>query len=272
MRIFGVLNVTPDSFSDGGRWVEPELAVRHALRLHGEGADVIDVGGESTRPGASRIDEEEEWRRIGPVIHRLSALRVPMSVDTVNASTARKAIDAGVDIVNDVSGGLADTDMAPLVRDSGVGYVVMHSSGAAHRARSYGDVATEVRDALRRRVAALTSAGIPADRLIIDPGLGFSKDADQNWALLGHIDSLTDDGSRVMIGHSRKRFVRSIDHVAEDVDGLQDVASAVLTGMMLERGVWAVRVHDVLASSVARSIVTRLGSRHRAASPFALLD
>src|SRR5690348_9213614 len=183
----GVVNVTPDSFSDGGRWFEPDAAVEHGLQLLADGADLLDVGGESTRPGAVRPPQDEELRRVLPVVRELAAAGATVSIDTMRARVAEQAMSAGAAVVNDQSGGLADPAMAPLVAAAGVPFVVMHWRGFADRMDElarYGDVVTDVRGELAVRVAALVEAGIDRRRMILDPGLGFAKRAEHNWALL----------------------------------------------------------------------------------------
>ena len=184
----GVINVTPDSFSDGGRWFDADAAIAHGLDLVADGADVLDVGGESTRPGAARVEPEEELRRVVPVVRELAARGIRVSVDTMRAATAAASVEAGAEIINDVSAGLADAAMAPIVAETGVHYVAMHWRGHSDRMDAlaeYRDVATEVRDELAARVDALVAAGVVPERLILDPGLGFAKRGAQNWELLG---------------------------------------------------------------------------------------
>src|SRR5229473_3713545 len=188
--VMGAVNVTPDSFSDGGRWFEPGAAISHGLELLAQGADIVDVGGESTRPGAQRITAEEELRRVGPVIQGLVAARVPVSVDTMRAEVAERALEAGARLVNDVSGGLADPQMPRLVAAAGVPYVVMHWRGHSHSMDSravYQDVVAEVSEELCQRVDVVTQAGVDPAMIVLDPGLGFAKRAEHNWALLTHL-------------------------------------------------------------------------------------
>src|SRR6266496_4797772 len=212
--VMGVVNVTPDSFSDGGAWFGAEAAIARGRQLAAQGADIVDVGGESTRPGAQRITAEEELRRVIPVITGLAGEDVPVSVDTMRAEVAAVAVDAGARLVNDVSGGLADPDMPRLVAQAGVPYVVMHWRGHSHDMYSravYADVVTEVRDELARRVDAVVGEGVDPSLLIVDPGLGFAKRPDHNWELLTHLDELADLGRArpfpVLVGASRKRFL-----------------------------------------------------------------
>jgi dihydropteroate synthase len=257
--VFGILNVTPDSFSDGGRFADSGNAVRHGLRLVAEGADWIDIGGESTRPGAARVPAGEEQRRILPVIAALAEQGVRVSVDTMNADTARAALAAGAAIVNDVSGGLADPDMAEIVAEAGVPFVVMHwrghSADMASRA-VYADVVAEVRDELAARVASLTERGVAADRIILDPGIGFAKDAGHNWRLLAGLSTLRELGHPILVGASRKRFLGALPALAGRADpAARDVPTAVVSALVALEGVWALRVHDVAGTAAALDIV-----------------
>ncbi|WP_067898929.1 dihydropteroate synthase [Nocardia vaccinii] len=251
----GVVNVTSDSFSDGGRYLDPGLAVAHGLALHEMGADVIDVGGESTRPGAVRIDPAAEAERVVPVIRELTAAGVPTSVDTMRARVAEAAIEAGVWIVNDVSGGRADPDMAKVVAAAGVPWILMHwRAGADYRhtgpADHYDDVVAEVWDELRTQVDLAVAAGVDTDRLVLDPGLGFAKNAAHNWALLAALPRYAATGLPILIGASRKRFLGALLAEGDDLrppDG-REVATATISALAAEHGAWGVRVHDVRAS------------------------
>ncbi|KQR53591.1 dihydropteroate synthase [Leifsonia sp. Leaf336] len=255
--IMGVLNVTPDSFSDGGRWLEPDAAVAHALDLVAQGADLIDVGGESTRPGAVRVDPVEEQARVVPVIRTLAGLGVTVSVDTLNASTARAAADAGAAIINDVSGGLGDPGMPDAVLDTGLQYVVMHWRGRLDAADSravYTDTVAEVRHELSARVTDLLDRGIDPAKLVLDPGLGFSKNATHNWQVLAGLHEFETLGYPVLIGASRKRFLGALlpeDAAVED----RDAPTAVISALAAQAGVWAVRVHDVASTRIALDVV-----------------
>ncbi len=256
-RIVGVLNVTPDSFSDGGVWLDPHRAVEHGLELVDQGADVVDVGGESTRPGAGQVPAAEEVRRVLPVVRGLSAQGVQVSVDTMKADVARECLEAGAAVVNDVSGGLADPGMAALMAGAGVPYVVMHWRGHSDRMQelaSYDDVVREVVQALQERVDALVTAGVPAGQIVLDPGFGFAKDATHNWRLLARLDAVTALGHRVLVGTSRKRFLgrlpsrpgAALDEAAEpSAPADRDVATAATSLLAAQAGAWAVRVHDV---------------------------
>ena len=260
--VMGVVNVTPDSFSDGGAWFTPEAAVAHGRRLLAEGADLVDVGGESTRPGAQRPSTQEELRRVLPVIEALSAF-VPISVDTMRAEVAAAALDAGATLVNDVSGGLADPDMAPLVAERGVPMVAMHwrghSAGMQDRAR-YDDVVADVCRELAERVEALVAAGIRADAVLLDPGLGFAKLAAHNWELLRRLDEIAALGHRLVLGTSRKRFLGLVGRTPETERPplARDVATAATTLYAAQQGVWAVRVHDVAGTVDALDVADAL--------------
>ncbi len=252
--VMGVVNVTPDSFSDGGRYADTDSAVSHGRRLRDDGADVLDVGGESTRPGATRPLVAEELDRVVPVIEALAADGATVSVDTMRAEVARAALAAGATMVNDVSGGLADPGMLPLVAGSGAGYVAMHwraHSDRMQRLASYdepgGVVAAVVRE-LGERVTAIRAAGVPDDRVVLDPGLGFAKDAEHNWALLAGLDEVAGLGFPLLVGASRKTFLGRLlagpDGEPRPVDE-REVAGHALTLVLAQRGVWGVRVHDV---------------------------
>jgi dihydropteroate synthase len=252
--VMGVLNVTPDSFSDGGCFADPATAIAHGLEMAAAGADYIDVGGESTRPGADRVDAAEECRRVQPVIRELAAAGVRTSVDTTRAEVAEAALDAGAALVNDVSGGLADAGMAKLVADAGVPWVLMHWRGHSremYAAAQYGDVVTEVCAELTARVEDVVAAGVRPQQLVLDPGLGFAKRAEHNWALLAGLDRIVDLGLPVLVGASRKTF---LGRLLADADGTvrpaeqRDAATLATTVLAAEAGVWGVRVHDAAAS------------------------
>jgi dihydropteroate synthase len=251
--VVGVLNVTPDSFSDGGRYSSRDDAVAHALAMRAAGADLIDIGGESTRPGAQRVDADEEERRVLPVITELAAAGVPMSIDTYRASVAAHALAAGATVVNDVSGGLGDPNMAAVVRDADCPWILMHWRGHSDHMQElarYGDVVKEVRTELLARVDAAVAAGVAEDRLVIDPGLGFAKTGAHNWALLARLDSLVEIGLPVLVAASRKSFLGNLlagPDGPRPVDEREDATTA-LTAYCAEHGVWGVRVHEVRPS------------------------
>ncbi|MFH9012443.1 dihydropteroate synthase [Streptomyces sp. NPDC017943] len=262
--VMGVVNVTPDSFSDGGRFFDTTAAVKHGLELVAEGADLVDVGGESTRPGATRVDEDEELRRVVPVVRGLASEGVTVSVDTMRASVAARALAAGAALVNDVSGGLADPRMIPAVADAGAPFVVMHWRGFLEGGNvrgAYADVVTEVVDELHARVEAVLAGGIGADRVIVDPGLGFSKDAEHDLALLARLDRVLGLGHPVLVAASRKRFLGRVlagPDAAPPPARERDAATAAVSALAAQAGAWAVRVHEVRATAdavrVARAI------------------
>ena len=258
----GVLNVTPDSFSDGGRWASTDAAIEHGLLLAAQGADLIDVGGESTRPGATRVPPAAEQSRVVPVITELARQGLRVSVDTLNASTARAAADAGAEIINDVSGGIADPLMASVAAETGLTYVAMHWRGHAQQMDAlalYDDVVSEVHAALAERIAVLTAAGVARDRIVLDPGLGFAKLPEHNWRVLAHLGALADFGLPVMVGASRKRFLAGV--LPDGAPVLErDLATAVVSALAAQAGAWAVRVHDVAGSRTALNVLDRLGS------------
>jgi dihydropteroate synthase len=260
-RIMGVLNVTPDSFSDGGRYFSTADAIAHGRELVSEGADIIDVGGESTRPGATRVALDEELRRILPVVEALAGDGTAVSVDTMNASTARAAVEAGASIVNDVSGGLADEGMAAVVAALGATFVISHWRGHStvmeDRAQ-YADVVAEVVRELRAQTSTAVAQGVDPGRIVVDPGLGFAKRGPHNWSLLAHLDALAALGFPVMVGASRKRFLGELIGCDGGVES-RDLPTAVLSALLAD-DVWAVRVHDVAASRVALDALSSLRS------------
>jgi dihydropteroate synthase len=258
--VMGVVNVTPDSFSDGGRWFGASAAVEHGLELIAQGADIVDVGGESTKPGAQRISAEEELRRVKPVITELVRAGAVVSVDTMRAQVAEWAVEAGVSLVNDVSGGLADPYMPRLVGKAGVPYVVMHWRGHSHDMETravYADVVTEVHDELAQRIDAVTAEGVDPSMIVLDPGLGFSKNPAawgpeaHNWQLLANLREVAAIGGRdfpVLVGASRKRHLSRLF----DAEGAEpraftanDAATAAVTALAAAEGAWCVRVHHV---------------------------
>jgi dihydropteroate synthase len=256
-RVMGVLNVTPDSFSDGGAFSDADSAVKHGLSMLAAGADLVDVGGESTRPGATRVDPDEERRRVLPVVRALVQAGALVSIDTMRASTAEAAIEAGARIVNDVSGGLADPDLPRVVAAAQVPYVVMHWRGHSANMRelaTYVDVVTDVCDELTRRLDAVLAAGVHPDAVVLDPGLGFAKNAEHNWALLANLDTLIALGRPVLVGASRKSFLGSLlGATPEEPRPVmeRDDATAAVSAIAAYHGAWGVRVHDVRASADA---------------------
>ena len=262
VQVMGVVNVTDDSFSDSGRFLDPARAVEHGLALLADGAAIIDVGGESTRPGAVRIDADVEVARVVPVVKELAAQGVTVSIDTMHSAVARAALDNGAAVVNDVSGGQADPGMAPLVAEAGVPWILMHwrSVGSArpHDIGDYRDVVSEVRDELMVCVDAAVAAGVDERNLIIDPGLGFAKTAHHNWELLHALPSLVSTGLPVLVGASRKRFLGALladrDGTPRPPDG-RETATAVVSALAALHGAWGVRVHDVRASVDALKVL-----------------
>ncbi|MGH3863526.1 dihydropteroate synthase [Actinokineospora sp.] len=265
----GVLNVTPDSFSDGGRYVGVDDAVAHGVAMWRRGADLIDVGGESTRPGASRIDAATEIGRVIPVIRQLSAEGVAVSVDTTRAEVAEAAVSVGASVINDVSGGLADPAMAGVAAATGVPWILMHWRGHSRTMDSlaeYSDVVAEVRDELLAQVDAAVAAGVAQEAIALDPGLGFAKNADHNWALLAKLDVLIGLGFPVLVGASRKRFLGTLladpDGTPRPPDGREDATAAVST-LAAAAGAWGVRVHDVDRSLDAVAVAAAIKGARR---------
>lgn len=266
--IMGIVNVTPDSFSDGGRWYDEDAAVAHGLELVAQGATLVDVGGESTRPGAHRPDEEEEVRRVVPVVRRLADEGVAVSVDTMRTRVAAAAVEAGAAVINDVSGGLAEPEIASVVAGSDIPFVVMHWRGHStdmYAAASYDDVVGEVCTELEQRVEVLLAAGLGEHQLVLDPGIGFAKTAEHNWELLAGLERVVALDRPVLLGTSRKGFLGKVGRAAgaERPPVERDTATAVTTALAARTGVWAVRVHDVVASVDALDVVDALEA-HRA--------
>ena len=266
--VMGVVNVTPDSFSDGGMWFEPGAALAHGRDVLAAGADIIDVGGESTRPGADRPSVEEELRRVLPVVHDLAEHGAIVSIDTMRASVAAAALDAGASVVNDVSGGLADPEMVPVVIDAGVPYVAMHWRGHSADMQSlavYDDVVADVCRELASRRDELLGAGLGEDLLVLDPGLGFSKTADHNWSLLAALPQLHELGHPILLGASRKAFLGRLGWGAAEAPrppaerDLETTATSVMAAMA---GVWCVRVHDVESTTRVLAVVRAALDRH----------
>ncbi|HEU5428933.1 MAG TPA: dihydropteroate synthase [Actinocrinis sp.] len=268
--VMGVVNVTPDSFSDGGRYFEPRAAIEHGIELLAAGADYLDVGGESTRPGALRVPVDEELRRVIPVIKALARDGAIVSVDTMRAQVAREAVEAGARIVNDVSGGQADPEMIPFVASARVPYILMHWRGHSADMNSravYRDVVTEVRRELAEHVERAVGGGIAPDRIVLDPGLGFAKTAAHDWALVGHLDALHSLGRPLLIGPSRKRF---LGRLLAGPDGEprpapdRDVATIALATLVAAHGAWAVRVHAAAEAIDAVRVAAAVGDPHYA--------
>jgi len=262
-QIMGVLNVTPDSFSDGGKYESVDAAVAHAEQLVEQGAGIIDVGGESTRPGAQPVDAKTERGRVVPVVRALVARGIPVSIDTRRADTALAAIDAGAQLVNDVTGGLGDEGMARVIAETGVHYVVMHwREGGADAVPEYRNVVADVRRELKNRIAALIVEGVQPSQIVLDPGLGFAKNAEHNWALLGHLEQFGSLGHGILIGASRKRFLADLVTEGAPVED-RDAPTAVISALAARSGVWAVRVHDVPSTRLALEVWSRWSQSQR---------
>ncbi|RLK59836.1 dihydropteroate synthase [Actinokineospora cianjurensis] len=262
--VVGVLNVTPDSFSDGGRYLHVDDAIEHGVRIWRGGADLVDVGGESTRPGALRVDAPTEIARVVPVIRELAAAGVRVSVDTTRALVAEAAVAAGAVVINDVSGGLADPDMARVAAETGVPWILMHWRGHSRdmdALAEYTDVVAEVRAELLARVDAALTAGVAEQAIAIDPGIGFAKNSDHNWALLRELPALVDLGFPVLVGVSRKRFLGKLLADAEGAlrppRGRED-ATAAVSALVASAGAWGVRVHDVRRSLDAVAVAAAM--------------
>ncbi|MDN4480158.1 dihydropteroate synthase [Demequina muriae] len=260
--VMGILNVTPDSFSDGGRWHTADAAIARGMALAAEGADIVDVGGESTRPGATRVDPGEEVTRVLPVVEALAGEGITVSIDTMRARTARAAVDAGARYVNDVSGGLADPEMTRIVAELECEYIAGHwraFDDQIDAPDAFGDVVAEVRHELLQRVRAFQDAGVDSNRIVIDPGLGFGKGTDENWGLLAHLDVLRAMGPRILVGASRKRFVGAAiarDGVPDADPAARDHATTAITTLCAQQDVWGVRVHDARAARDAIQVVS----------------
>ena len=268
--VMGVLNATPDSFSDGGQFSAEDDALNHARLLIAAGSNIIDVGGESTRPGAERIAIEEEQRRVLSLIKRIVAepsfiaSGARISIDTMNSQTAKAAIDAGAKIINDVSGGLADPNMFSVAAETSAILVISHWRGFSDRMDSlneYQDIARDVSQELSVQVEAAIAAGVKRENIVIDPGLGFAKDMQQNWKLVARLDELEKLGLPILVGASRKRFIAGMlepDEAGEVSNSRRDLATAVLTALLLQRKLWGIRVHNVLATTDAIDVVEAL--------------
>jgi dihydropteroate synthase len=265
----GIVNVTPDSFSDGGLWLKPSAAIAHGEQLFEEGADLIDIGGESTRPGAIRPDVDEELARVLPVVEALSRAGAVVSIDTMRAEVARKAVDAGATVVNDVSGGLADSTMLAAVADLEVAYIAMHWRGHSTTMQdhaTYDDVVTDVVAELGERLSAISEAGINLERVALDPGLGFAKNADHNWDLLSRMPELHALGQPLVIGASRKAFLGALlaDRSGPRPAAGREDATTATTALAALQGAWCVRVHDVRRSRDAVAVAARWAKGGRA--------
>ncbi|WP_236653516.1 dihydropteroate synthase [Streptacidiphilus melanogenes] len=265
--VMGVVNVTPDSFSDGGLWLDPDKAVAHGVELTRHGADLVDVGGESTRPGAKRVTEEEELRRVIPVVTGLAAAGVTVSVDTMRAAVAEAAVAAGAKVINDVSGGRADANMVKVAAETGVPFVVMHWRGQSTEMDAlarYEDVVREVVAEVEAQTEAVVAAGVRPEQLIVDPGLGFAKTREDDWALLARLDAWSRLGHPLLVAASRKRFLGTL--LADAATGEprpareRDAATAAVSALAAAAGAWAVRVHEVAASADAVRVEAALRS------------
>ncbi len=264
--VMGILNVTPDSFSDGGRFAGTDDAIGHGLRMHYGGADIIDVGGESTRPGARAVPVEEELQRVLPVVRALVKAGALVSIDTMHAETARQALDAGASIVNDISGVEFDPAMPALVAERGVPYILTHRRGSATTMTSlaeYHDVVAEVTGELAELRDRFVAAGVAAERIILDPGLGFAKTDEHNWLLLRHLDAFTSLGHRVLVGASRKRFLGTLLTSAGKAatPGERDHASLAVATLAASSGAWGLRVHDPVTTLDAVKVAAAIGPR-----------
>ena len=261
--VMGVLNVTPDSFSDGGRFNDPTIAINHAMQMIQDGADIIDIGGESTRPGSERISVQEELDRVLPVISALAGSGAAISIDTMRVEVARAALAAGACMVNDVSGGKSDPEMLGFVATLNTPYILMHWRGPSNIMNTltdYDDVVADVTAEISQQVEVAVTAGIARERIAVDPGIGFAKTVDQNWPILKHLDVLEGLGLPILMGASRKKFLGELlakDGIPRDSDERESATTAIST-LMAVRGIWAVRVHEVKASSDAIAVVDRI--------------
>lgn len=260
-KVMGVLNITPDSFSDGGDFLDQEQALAHANQMIAAGADIIDIGGESTRPGSERITPQQEQQRVLDAVANI-ANQFPVSIDTMNSETALKAVANGASFVNDVSGGRADREMFAAVATTNATFILSHWRGHSkdmYLEASYKDVASEVASELMKQVELAVDAGIPASRIVLDPGLGFNKDMGQNWELVARLGELEKLGFGILVGHSRKKFLAGIlnSELSEVGNQRRDLATAVLTALLLQHPLWGLRVHNVQATADAIALVSR---------------
>ncbi|WP_231445809.1 dihydropteroate synthase [Brevibacterium zhoupengii] len=271
-KIMGVLNVTPDSFSDGGRYFDHDSAIAHGLELLASGADIIDVGGESTRPGSVRVDEAEELRRVVPVIRELAAAGATISVDTMRATVAEASLNAGAHIINDVSAGLSDPTMLSVASETAAPVVLMHWRGyldSASASFHYDDVVAEVIAELKTRIDEAVAVGVKLENIILDPGLGFSKNAEHNWQILAALDEFANLDHRLLVAASRKRFISTLlspedPKLAEEA--AKDQATAAISALSARAGAWAVRVHEPATSAIAVKVLDAVNSHASTAS------
>jgi len=268
-KIMGVLNVTPDSFSDGGRWFDHERAIAHGIDLLDAGADIIDVGGESTRPGAVRVDEAEELRRVIPVVRELAAAGIVISVDTMRAKVAEASLDAGAQIINDVSAGQSDPTMLSVAAQTAAPVVLMHWRGYLDQAAAtfhYEDVVAEVIAELRVRIDEAIAVGVKTENIIVDPGLGFSKNAEHNWQILAALDEFAVLEHRLLVAASRKRFISTLLSPKDPKraeEAAKDQATAAISTLAAQAGAWAVRVHEPATSAIACRVVAAVAEHAR---------
>ncbi|MGO2861247.1 MAG: dihydropteroate synthase [Brevibacterium sp.] len=268
-KIMGVLNVTPDSFSDGGRWFDHERAIAHGIDLLDAGADIIDVGGESTRPGAVRVDEAEELRRVIPVVKELAAAGIVISVDTMRAKVAEASLDAGAQIINDVSAGQSDPTMLSVAAQTAAPVVLMHWRGYLDQAAAtfhYEDVVGEVIAELRVRIDEAIAVGVKTENIIVDPGLGFSKNAEHNWQILAALDEFAVLEHRLLVAASRKRFISTLLSPKDPKraeEAAKDQATAAISTLAAQAGAWAVRVHEPATSAIACRVVAAVAEHAR---------
>lgn len=261
--VMGVLNVTPDSFSDGGRFFDTGQAIAHAKQMIKDGADIIDIGGESTRPGSERISAQVEIDRVLPIISALANTGAVLSIDTMRTEVAQVAVSAGAQIVNDVSGGKADPEMLSYMATLDIPYILMHWRGPSNIMNTltdYTDVVTDVASEISSQVDVAVAAGVARDRIVVDPGIGFAKTVDQNWPILKHLDVLENLGLPILMGASRKKFLGELlsqDGEARDMDD-REAATLAISALMAQRNTWCVRVHDVRGSRDVIEVVNRL--------------
>jgi dihydropteroate synthase len=261
--VMGVINVTPDSFSDGGRFIDANVAIAHGRKMNEQGADIIDIGGESTRPGSERISEQEELDRVLPVIEALISDGIVVSIDTMRASVAKTAVTAGARMINDISGGKVDPQMLPYVATLDIPFILMHWRGPSNIMNSltdYDDVVLDVRNEIMAQVASAEAAGVHRSRIAIDPGIGFAKTVDQNWPILKHLDVLEAEGLPILMGASRKRFLGELlarNGQPREMDD-REAATTAISVLMAQRKTWCVRVHDARSSRDAVEVVQRM--------------